>query len=311
MTNRIFVWTLIVQLFSIGLSLGSLELSGSAVGENLGIDNPTTQSLSSHIGSALADSMAPQIAATSAGTEVAYYVESSPASTDIETLLPFNPEINPSTSVFYKGGYLGWNGFISQFPITSAGLWIERSVSWSWYATMPLRSWTRELLYVPVPSPITMYEFYPSGFVIKYYLGFAQPGYYCIWFYADTPGRHLDIFSTSSGYSNMVVIDVYPIRQPEPVPPTPFPPTPVPPTPEQQCEAIPMCYWTDGQCLCTGLLPDNPEKAACEQKPYCSWIDGQCLCTMPSTDDQERISCEQNPDCDWVNGQCLCRGLSA
>jgi hypothetical protein len=303
-TNRNFVWILTTVFFLMGIALGGYDLSGSTGTENLTAANPIVQSLETDTGSALANAMAPQAPATESGTEIAFYTTQSPTKTELKGLMPFNAQSSPSTYVFYKGSYLGLNGFTSQSPSTSPSLWIERSVSWSWYATMPLGAYARELLYVPVPSPITLYEVYPSGFVMKYNLGFVQPGYYYIWYYADTPGRHLDVFSVTSGYSNMVVIDVYSIPQPRPVPPKP-----VPPTPKQQCEKNPLCNWMNGQCLCTGLLPENPEKLKCEQKSYCSWVNGQCLCTMPNPDDQERISCEQNPDCDWVNGQCLCRGL--
>ncbi len=304
MTNRNFVWILITFFFFIGIALGGYDISGSTGTENLTAANPIVQSLETDTGSALANAMAPHAPATASGTEIAFYTTQSPTKTELNGLNPFNAQSSPSTYVFYKGNYLGWNGFTSQFPSTSPGLWIERSVSWSWYATMPLGAYARELLYVPVPSPITMYEVYPSGFVMKYNLGFVQSGYYYIWYYADTPGRHLDVFSVTGGYSNMVVIDVYSVQQPRPVPPKP-----VPPTPKQQCEKNPLCNWVNGQCLCTGLLPENPEKVKCEQNPNCNWVNGQCLCTMPNPDDQEKISCEQNPDCDWVDGQCLCRGL--
>ena len=304
MITRTIILTLITLFIFTGIALGGYDLSGSAGAEKLSMSDSTVQSLESDTGSVLTNSMAPQVPATESGTEIAFYKTQSPTKTELKGLTPFNVQSNPSTYVFYKGSYLVWNGFISQFPSTSPGLWIERSVSWSWYATMPLGSWARELLYVPVPSPITLYEIYPSGFVMKYDLGFVQPGYYCIWYYADTPGRHLDVFGISSGYSNMVVIDVYSIPQPEPVPPKP-----VPPTPKQQCEKNPMCNWVNGQCLCTGLLPENPEKVKCEQKSYCNWVNGQCLCTMPNPDDQERISCEQKPYCDWIDGHCLCQGV--
>lgn len=299
MTNRNFVWILITLFLFMGIALGGYDLSGTTGTENLTAANPTVQSLVTDTGSALSSAMAPQVPASDSGTETAFYTSQSPTETELKGLTPFNSQSSPSTYVFYKGSYLGWNGFTSQFLSTSPGLWIERSVSWSWYATMPLGTYARELLYVPVSSPVTLYEVYPSGYVKKYDLGFVQPGYYYIWYYADTPGRHLDVLSVPSGYSNTVVIDVYSVPQPAPVP-----------TPQQQCEKNSMCSWVNGQCLCNGLLPENPEKLKCEEKEYCNWVNDQCLCTMPNPDDQERISCEQNPDCDWVNGKCLCRGLN-
>ena len=74
---------------------------------------------------------------------------------------------------------------------------------------MPWGGWTRELIYVPQASPVTMYEIYPSGYVLGYSLGLVQSGYYYIWYYADAPGRHRSLFATNSGYSNAVIIDVY------------------------------------------------------------------------------------------------------
>jgi hypothetical protein len=213
---------LITVFFFTGIALGGYDLSGTTGTENLTAADPIVQSLETDTGSALANAMAPQVSATESGTEIAFYTTQSPTKTELKGLMPFNAQSSPSTYVFYKGSYLGWNGFTSQFPSTSPGLWIERSVSWSWYATMPLGAYARELLYVPAPSPITLYEVYPSGFVTKYNLGFVQPGYYYIWFYADTPGRHLDVFSVTSGYSNMVVIDVYSVQQSKPVRPNQF-----------------------------------------------------------------------------------------
>jgi hypothetical protein len=299
--NRTFACMVMALFFFTGLALGGFDLSASAGVVNFSTSDTAVQGLFTNEGSALADALAPQTTATDPGTEMAFYTQQPPTKTDQKTLLPFNVKASPSTYVFYKGSYLGWSGFTSQFPNTSPGLWIERSVSWSWYATMPLGGWARELLYVPAASPVSMYEIYPGGYVTKYDLGFVKPGYYYIWYYADTPGRHLDVLGVSGGYSNMVVIDVYTISVPKPTPPKP--------DPKKECENRPTCHWSDAyqQCYCTGFIPENPEKQKCEQKSYCSWVNGQCLCTMPNPDDQERVKCEQNPDCDWIDGQCICR----
>lgn len=304
-TDQNLAVILITLFFFTGLALGGFDLSVSTGAENLNAADPIVQSLETDTGNALANAMASEVPATESGTENAFYTTQSPVTTELNGLNPFNLQSDPSTYVFYKGNYLGWNGFISQFPSTSPGLWIERSLSWSWYATMPLGGWVRELLYIPVPSPITMYEVYPSGSVMKYNLGFVKPGYYYIWYYADTPGRHVDVFGVNCGYSNLVFIDVYSVPQPMPVPPEP-----VPPTPKQQCERDPLCNWVNGQCLCTGFNPESSEKVKCEQKSYCSWVDGQCLCTMPTPDYEEKFNCEQKPYCDWIGGECLCRGLN-
>lgn len=308
--NRNFEWMLIIFLIFTGIALGGYDdLSVSTEAENLTAANPTVQSLETDTGSALADAMAPQVPASEPGSQTALYVSQNPINADLKGLMPFNAEVSPSTNVFYKGNYLGWNGFTSQFPGTSAGLWIERSAGWSLYATMPLNGWARELLYVPITTPIFMYDIYPSGFVMRYNMGVVQPGYYYLWYYADTPGRHFEVFGISSGYSNKVVIDVYPISVPMPVPPKP-----VPPDPRKECEKKPTCHWSDSyqQCYCTGFKPENPEKQSCEQKSYCSWVDGQCLCTMPNPEPipgpapNPVAECEKNAGCFWADGQCQC-----
>lgn len=270
MTNRTFVRTLITLFFFTGIALGGYDLSGSTGAENLTATDPIVQSLETDTGSALADALAPQFPAAQPGTQLALYISQNPVKTDLEGLMPFNVEVSPSTNVFYKGTYLEWNGFTSQFPSTSAGLWIERSAGWSWYATMPLGGWSRELLYVPIASPISMYDIYPGGFVMRYNLGVVQPGYYYLWYYADAPGRHVDLFSTSSGYSNKVIVDVYsaytnPVTKP------------VPPDPQKECEKNPLCVWENGKCDCFKPAP-NPV-AECEKNPGCFWADGQCQCT--------------------------------
>jgi hypothetical protein len=151
-----------------------------------------------------------------------------------------------------------------------------------------------------------MYEIYPSGFVTRYNLGVVRPGYYYLWYYADTPGRHLDVFGIGNVYSNKIVIDVYTISVPKPVPPKP-----IRPDPKKECEKNPSCHWSDAyrQCLCTGILPEDPEKVKCEQSANCKWANGQCDCFMPHPDDQEKKQCENTPNCHWANGQCLCTGL--
>ena len=144
MAKRIPVWILITLFFFMGLAVGGHDLSGSVGAENLTTANPIVRSLETDTVSALTNAMAPQVPATESGTEIAFYTTQSPTKTELKGLMPFNVQSSPSTYVFYKGSYLGWNGFTSQFPSTSPGLWIERSVSWSWYATMPLGSWALE-----------------------------------------------------------------------------------------------------------------------------------------------------------------------
>ena len=92
-----------------------------------------------------------------------------------------------------------------------------------------------------------MYDIYPSGFVMRYNLGVAQPGYYYLWYYADTPGRHIDLFGIGSGYSNKVIVDVYTAYTISVA--TQVTPKPVPPDPQKECEKRGFPWmWEDGQC---------------------------------------------------------------
>jgi hypothetical protein len=124
-------------------------------------------------------------------------------------------------------------------------------------------------------APIFMYEIYPGGFAMRYNLGVVQPGYYYLWYYADTPGRHIEVLGINSDYSNKVVVDVYTISVPKPTPPKP-----VPPDPKRECEnrGFP-CVWQDGACICK---PAPNPVAECEKNANCHWANGQCLCTMPN-----------------------------
>jgi hypothetical protein len=213
-----------------------------------------------------------------------------PESAGVQKLTNFDFKSDQTNYVFYDGSYMGWRSFTRMFPVGTPGLWIERSLGWSTYATMPVGSWARELIYVPDISPVFMYEVYPGGFVRKYDFGVISPGYYFIWYYADMAGRHSNIFSTTSGWSNWMFVDVYYVG------PKPWPPVPPTPTPKQRCEANPNCYWVNGRCECV-----MDPKILCEREPGCYWRDNKCVC--PQKD------CEANPQCDWVNNHCYCRGL--
>ncbi len=304
MTNQTFIRIAIAFLLLTGLALGGFDLSASTASKNLSMAEFSSlgiedQSGEAALGSALG-ATAPQVAATTGGTEVAAYTDQAPSAGQLGKVLPSDFSSNYPMYIYYDGSYIGWNDFSATFPATQPGLWVERAAGWSWYATMPLGGWTRQLLYVPEPSQLTMYELYPEGYAMSYDLGFSQPGYYYIWYYADTPGRHQCVLATSGGFSNMVVIDVY----------TPMPPSPSPPSPQEQCESNPLCSWANGQCLCRGFNPDNPEKEKCEENPTCDWYNGQCYCRGFNPVNPEKEQCEQNPECSWVNGQCLCRGLN-
>ncbi len=227
--------------------------------------------------------------------------------------------------MYYNGDYLAWNDFIATFPSNNPGLWIERAVSWTLYATMPIGGWTqRELIYVPQASPVTMYEVYPSGFVLANDLGFVQAGYYYIWYYADTLGRHRSLlFATNNAYSNAILIDIYPVgNYIKSNPPTPDP------DPKEDCEKNSLCHWNNGQCLCTGYI--DPEREKCEANPSCDWVNDQCYCRglepepmpgpVPNPNPEPEpgpfnpapnpvAQCQSNPGCQWDNGRCNCMGL--
>lgn len=275
------------------LSLGGLDQSGNFNAMNMTASEFSSLVPSSDVQSSFVDTDAPDTASTDGGMDMAVYTEEAPLATDIGRLVPSQVQSNPPKYMYYNGDYLAWNGFAATFPSNKPSLWIERAVSWSFYATLPLGSWTQQLIYVPQTSPVTMYEIYPSGYVMGYNLGVVQPGYYYIWYYADSPGRHSSIFSTNNGFSNAVIIDVYGTRSIV---------KPIKPDPKKECEANPLCHWVNGQCLCTGW--DNPEKKKCEANPLCDWVDGQCLCR--GLDDSEKKKCEQSANCAWVDNRCDC-----
>lgn len=290
----------IATFFICSLSLGGLDQSGS-----LGTVNMTESEFSAMIPSSeLQDSVVDTGAPDSAPATIvegdpglAVYSEQSPSVADQNKLLPSTVVASPPSSMYYNGNYLAWSDFIATFPGSSPGLWIERAAGWSFYAVLPWGTWARNLIYVPQTSPVTLYESYPGGFVRGYNLGVVSPGYYYIWYYADSPGRHSSFMSTISGYSNAVIIDVYAKRIVKPNPPQP--------DPKKDCEKNPLCHWTNGQCNCN---PAPNPVAECEKNPLCHWANGQCLCT--GWDDPEKAECKANPFCSWVNGQCYCRGLN-
>lgn len=331
MADHTFIRIAIAVLLLTGLCLGGLDQSGSKGAENLTLSEFNAQVPQGNANVAVSELGAPQTAAASAGTEVAAYTQQAPPATKQKTLQPSAILSNPPRYMYYGGQYLPWSDFSVAFPSSQPGLWIERAVSWSMYATLPWGGWTQELIYVPTASPVTMYETHPSGFVTAYNLGFSQPGYYTIWYYADEPGRHTCMISTNSGYSNQVVIDVYGSYAISVYRPIPTPK----PDPQKECEAkgqgwkwvdgecrqidgpvpnpVAVCEakgqgwkWVDGECRqIDGPVP-NPV-AECESNPLCHYVDGQCLCTGGSPD-TEKQSCESNSLCDYVNGQCYCRG---
>ncbi|MDD1750208.1 MAG: hypothetical protein LUO89_10075 [Methanothrix sp.] len=304
------------------LSMGGLDQSGNINAMNMTASDFSAQVPLSNAQEAFVDVGAPQLTSTDAGTENAVYTEQAPPVADLKKLMPSAVLTSPPRYMYYNGDYLAWNDFTTTFPSNKPGLWIERAVSWTLYATLPWGGWTRELIYVPQASPVTMYETYPGGYVLGYNLGLVQPGYYYIWYYADVIGRHSSLFATNSGYSNAVVIDVYSSSNYiKPNPPIPKP------SPKEECEKNPLCHWVNGQCLCTGDI--DTEKEKCEANSLCDWVNGQCYCRgldpepMPGPvpnptpkPDPEPFNPAPNPvaecqqsGCQWANGRCNCMGL--
>ncbi len=313
MINRIFSLAVVALLLLTGTCLGSYDLSGSTSGaaasttENLTMQSFNALGISLSEADALAGAGASQATASAAGTELGAYTEQAPRGSEIGRLISANIMSSPPSYIYYDGSYLGWSDFTTAIPSGSAGMWVERSAGWSWYATLPRGSWARELLYVPSASPVTIYEIYPSGSVRRYNLGSVQPGYYYIWFYADVAGRHRSVFTTNSGTSNTVVIDVYSV-------PSPY--RPVRPSAKDQCEQNPECDYVNGHCYCRGYLPDN-DREECEQNPTCHYVNGQCFCTGYNPEPEPEpgpvpnpvAECEQNPTCHYVSGgNCYCTG---
>jgi hypothetical protein len=333
--NKTLVQIALGFLLLCGLALGGYDLSQGKDAKNMSLAQFNALGMEGLSDEAGLVAGAPQVAATDQGIELAAYTEQAPSISDQGLVQSFDIGANYPMYIFYDGNYLGWNDFARMFPSNRPGLWVERAAGWSWYATLPLGGWTQELLYVPDPSPITLYEIYPSGFVRGYDLGYVQPGYHLIWYYADSPGRHSNILATNSGYSNAVVIDVYSRI---------IPPVPKPiPDPKKECESrstsTQVCEWRDGRCQCYMKPVPNPvaecqarsnDKQTCDwydgacrcvPKPVpnpvaeceergCEWYDGDCHCDIPGPVPNPVDECESNPQCDWVNGNCYCRGFN-
>ena len=296
MIKRIHIWAVVGIILIIGLALGGYDqkLSSGAV-------NMSMQEFTSLLQSYGGEETAPAVpeAAGSSAVESAY-ISQTPPETELGELLPLD-DISQSSYVYYSGSYMPWGRFSAIFPESMPAMWIRRHNGWSWYATMPLGTWSEMLMFIPDSSPVYIYEIYPQGFVWRYDLGYVDPGFYRIWYYADIIGRHQCILYSGGMFSNRVVVDViYHWIPPEPSPG---------PSPKEVCESNPQCSWVNGKCYCRGLIPEDPEKRQCEQNPMCQWVNGQCLCTGLIPEDPEKQRCEQNPMCHWVDGQCLCTGL--
>ncbi len=178
MMNRTYICIMVSFLLLAGIALGGLDQSGDTGAKNLSMADFSALGVGDNAGNDIASAGAPEVAATDPGTELAAYIDQAPPAADLEKPLPSSILTNPPQYMYYNGKYLAWRDFSATFSGNQPGLWIQRAVSWSLYATLPLGGWTQELLYVPTASPLTMYEIYPGGYVIGYNLGFVNPGYY-------------------------------------------------------------------------------------------------------------------------------------
>lgn len=138
----------------------------------------------------------------------ATYTTQAPPVTQQKVLLNYDVLTAPPTAVYYSGTFMPWASFSQTFPANSPALWVASSAGWSWYATCPTGGWIQNLMYVPYTGTMKMYEFYPDGTIKLYSYGFNTPGYKYIWFYADTPGRHMSLFTLFDKPSNYITIDV-------------------------------------------------------------------------------------------------------
>ena len=151
----------------------------------------------------------PTALSTSTSSVTAVYSTQAPPAVQQNVLLSYNVQTAPPSAVYFSGTFMPWTSFHQIFPAKSPMLWVTSSAGWSWYASCPVGGWVQNLMYVPYTGTMKLYEFYPDGSTKLYSYGFATPGYKYIWFYADTPGRHLSLFTMFDKPSNYITIDVF------------------------------------------------------------------------------------------------------
>jgi plastocyanin len=95
-------------------------------------------------------------------------------------------------------------------------LWIAGATSsWTQYAVVPLGSQLSMIAISPSGSSGYLYEVYPAGSLVKN--GYSFYPYNQIGFYADKVGEHQLFFNIAGQPSNVIVIDVVPYQQIQPV----------------------------------------------------------------------------------------------
>lgn len=113
-----------------------------------------------------------------------------------------------SDYIYYEGLYYPWDDFIEETSGKEPFFWVESTLGWSWYASMPSGSWTRKLMYLPRGGSLKLYETYPDGKTRTYDYGWTRRGYKYLWFNGDLPGEHISIFTINDVPSNAVSINV-------------------------------------------------------------------------------------------------------
>lgn len=113
-----------------------------------------------------------------------------------------------SDYVYYEGLYYLWDDFVEASSGKEPFFWVETTLGWSWYASMPCGSWTRKLMYLPRGGSLKLYETYPDGETHTYNYGWTRRGYKYLWFKGDLPGEHISIFTINDVPSNAVSINV-------------------------------------------------------------------------------------------------------
>jgi hypothetical protein len=115
-----------------------------------------------------------------------------------------------SDYVYHKGLYYPWDDFLEASSGKEPFFWVETTLGWSWYASMPCGSWTRKLMYLPRGGSLKLYETYSDGKTRTYDYGWTRRGYKYLWFKGDLPGEHISIFTINDVPSNAVSIHVEP-----------------------------------------------------------------------------------------------------
>jgi hypothetical protein len=141
-------------------------------------------------------------------SDMAEYSTQAPPTFQQMSLQPLDTRLNSPTNVYFRGSEMSWSDYSGISSLSSPLFWASTSTGWSWYAVVPLGGWSRQIVYVPVPGVMKVYETYPSGATQEYDLGSASFGYSYLWFYADVPGRHTSIFTVDGVPSNAVITDV-------------------------------------------------------------------------------------------------------